>query len=596
MLNVDIPQGFIVGPPQKPKRTPEGQDTFVPRPKPRADAILFSPEELSEVSTTAQVEKAIALDKELFRQIVRSGNRDFKRLIETIETLETLQYGEQTEVRSWGGGVNETTLRTIKMGNEEIRVIGKAQRGESGFTIKNGVATRLFRHWNAAMGKMETLESAFDEEGRPYSEETTRGVEAMLNTASGLRDNAAEFYGVPRENVPLSDQETSLRHGIQAGDLAFREVFAHRISLISGLDVVPETVLLPDDVRHSDTGKIVSRNVDILSAQRFVSPENAGVTKGEIKKKRDELFTLMARDLSAYDTEISNIRSLLESTTDTTGKDAYRGWSRPNLTNLLVVMGEEDVSKFEEQTIRQMTIQEFEGLLQEGPRNKLAKWAMRIACQHYLVPATDGHLGNTLVDTSSRDGRMAAIDNGLSAGLNRKSSVKNEYGENEEPMDPYRSMVWEAVTKHNNWTLDKDTWTGLKESFSRLKGFLPLLEELSASNLTDKEIEDRINTGAEDKDGHAEFKYLFGMYANLHQNRRIAIKETRSYLKRLGILATHGRPPNLPATRDPMMPGNTLIRYESRLEELRPNEEDIKKAQREAIERFEDATGDDRPM
>lgn len=592
MLKTEIPAGFIEGPPQQPK--PERR--FVPRPRRKEDATLLSPEDLANAFALGQLKKVDGLDSTLFTSVVRPGTQDLGRLVETISTLETMRHGQETERSAFGGGINEVSLRTIEMGGESVRIIAKSQLGESHFTIRNGTATKLDRRWNAKQGKFETLESVFDEQGRPYSEVVTRGVESMLQQSVELRQDAAAFYGVAPEQVPINDQETSFRHGIAAGDLAFREVFAHRNGLITGLDVVPETTLLTDHAVDTDTGKITHRDIDVISAQRFVSPEVPGVAKGEIKAKRDELFTLLVRDPDAYNQTIADIKSAIEGNASDEVDEKFPGWSRTNLVNLLVVMGEEKNSKFEESTIRQMSAQEFEDILREGPRHPYARDAMRIACLHYLNQATDGHIGNIIVDTSSSGGRLKAIDNGLSATLSRKSDKINECGEYEEPMDPYRSAMWEAAAKHQGWTLDKEARENLQGLADRLEGFKPVLQDILDGDFSENEIGEKIENASKQGEGAAEFKYLFEMYAVLHKNKKIAAKEMSSYIKRLELLAKHGRPPNLPPPRDPMLPGNSLFRYAPLLDEYRPTTAEKDKNFRQAIQRFESADNDDRLM
>jgi hypothetical protein len=592
MLKTEIPAGFI----EAPQPAPKPERRYAPRPKRKEDATLLSPEELANAFALGQLKKVDELDADLFTSVVRPGTHELGRLIETISTLETMRHGQETERTNFGGGINEVSLRTIGTGTESVRVIAKPQLGESHFTIRDGVATRLDRRWNAKQGKFETLESVFDENGAPYPTHMTLGIESMLKQSIELRREAAGFYGVLPEQVPINDQETSFRHGIAAGDLAFREVFAHRNGLITGLDVVPETTLLPNHAIDSDTGQITHRDIDVISAQKFVSPEVDGVSKGQIKAKRDELFSLLARDMGAYDQAIAEIKSVIKGDAPEAIEEKYLGWSRANLTNLLVVMGEEDNSKFEESSIRQMTAQEFENILREGPKHAYARDAMRIACLHYLVQATDGHIGNIIVDTTSREGRLKAVDNGLSATLSRRSEKANEYGEYEEPMDPYRSAMWEAAAKHPRWTLDKEAQENLRGLAVRLEGFKPVLQDVFDGDLTDDEISRKLGEAAGQGEGAAEFKYLFEMYTVLHKNKKIAAKEMLSYIKRLELLAKHGRPPNLPAPRDPMLPGNALFSYESLLDKYKPSTAQADESFRQAMRRFEDSQNDDRLM
>lgn len=597
MLNVDIPEGFILAPPQKPKKTPEKPErALAPRPKQRENLMPLTPEELAAAFTMGQMQRLNALDAKLFGQVLKANTQNLERTVETIENLEVMQQGQQTEVFAWGGGINETTLRTIELGSERLHVIAKAGRGESSFTLRNGTATRLYRHWNGKDGKMETLESVFDDDGKPFPKEVENGIKALLEQSTGLRDDAAEFYGVSPEEVPINNQETSFRHGIEAGDLAFREVFAHRVSLLSGLNVVPETVLLPDHAVNSDTGQITHENIDIISAQRFVTPENRGVTKGEIKKKRDELFALMAGDLESYDEAITEIRSVLDGTASEEVDDKYVAWSRPNLMNLLVIMGEEDSSKFEESTVRQMTPLEAQEILAQGPKHKYARAAMRIACFHYKIKSLDGHFGNIVVDTSSPDGNLSSVDNGLCGGLSRKSAEKNESGDLEEPMDPYRSVLWEATIKFPDWTLDEDAWQREREEFARLDELTPVLDEVLSGNFSDQEIAARIEEATKGKEGGEEFKFLFEMYFVMTKNKKIAAKELLSYIKRTDYLAKNGRPPDLTAPENAMLPSNSLYHYEESLPQYVPTKDKQAEKTREIMARFEDAAGDDRRM
>jgi len=597
MLNVDIPEGFIVGPPPIPKPAPEneGRD-WAPRPKRQENLMPLSPEELTTAFTLGQMARVNKIDAALFTQVLRPGDQNLEGTIQTISNLEVLQHGQQTEVFAWGGGINETTLRTIELGDQKMHVIAKAGRGESSFTIKNGTATRLFRQWNSRQGKMETLESVFDENGEPYPQSLEDAVKAILQLSAELRNDAAEFYGVRPEEVPINNQETSFRHGIEAGDLAFREVFAHRVSLLSGLNVVPETVLLPDHAANRDTGQITHRNIDVISAQRYVTPENRGVTKGEIKKKRDELFTLMASDLASYDVAIAEIRSVIDGTATEEADEKYLGWSQPNLTNLLVVIGEEDNSKFEESTVRQLKPEEAQEILAQGPKHKYAKAAMRIACLHYKIKALDGHFANIVVDTSSSGDGLTSIDNGLCGGLSRKSDKTNEAGDKEEPMDPYRSVMWEAAIKHPEWRLDEEALLSMSEESARLNELRPILDEILAGDFSDEEIINKIEDGIKGKDGGAEFKYLFELYAVMGKNKKIAARELLGYIKRTELLAKHGRPPSLPAPKDAMLPGNTLYRYEGVLQDFILTPDNKAKKSREVLSRFESAEGDDRAM
>jgi len=570
--------------------------TFVPRPKPKADRMLMTEEELRESFFKGTIDRVADLDKHLFARVIQSGTYDLAGRIQAIDNLEILQNGTETDRSNWTGGVNETTLRTISLGGESIRVIAKAQRGETSFTVRGGAAVRIYRQWNASAGKMETLESPFDAAGVPYTEDAAKAFEYILAEAPKLRSEAAEYYGVEPEEVPLNDQESSTRRGIEAGDLAFREVFAHRMDLMTGLEVVTETVLLPDNAVNPDTGKVTHKNIDLISAQRFVTPEVPGVSKGEIKKKREELFTLMARDAEAYAEAIEDIMNARDGKSTETVDEEYAGWSVRDLNNLLVTIGEEDNSKFEENAIREMTVKEFEELLEQGPKHKYAKSAMRIACLHYLAKALDGHIGNIIVDTTSSKGKLHSADNGLCAGLSKKSDRRNEYGEYEEPADPYRSAMWEAVAKHPDWVVDDEARENFRGLLSRLQEVQQVVDELNASGASEAAIKERLDAEMKSKSGGAEYMYLQEMYSMLYKNGKIATKELSSLMKKLELLVKHGRPPKLPPPKDALLTGNNLMRYEDYLQELRPDEEKEKERFKQAMERFESPDGDDKPL
>lgn len=584
------------GPDSSTREKTKRESPRVPRPEKKraADVMLFSEAELRAQYFTGVVSRVRSMDRELFSRVIQSGTPEgLEGRIQSIDNLEILANGTETRRANMSGGINETSSRTYALGAEQVRAVVKPQRGETSYTVRNGKMIRLKNVWDEAKGKTELQEFTTDESNDPYSPEEAAAVESILGNAEALRRDCADYYGVEPEQIPLNDREFCGRRGIQAGDLAMREVFASRLSLLTGMNVVPETSIVADSAVNSDTGETTHENIDLASAQMFVRPENPGTTKGEMKKKRAALLEMKTKDPAAYANEIAKLKAVMEGTASEADADEYLTWSSRNIRNLLVLMGEEDKSKYEAKAIRGLTGAEFQAMLEQGPDHPRAKYVMRIACMNYLAKSSDTHIDNIIVDTTSD--KLSLIDNGLSGGLSRRSKTPNENGDHEEPVDPYRSVMWEAVDKHPDWQLDDEAVEELKELHGRLVGYMQTLYELSSGGLSDKGVQERLEAEMKKKTGGAEVKYLSELYSIIYRNKKIASKELNSLIKRIGYLITHRRPPTLPSAANAMQPGNAMFRYEPHMAQFTPSSDYLNSQYLKAVHEFDQPEGDDEP-
>lgn len=230
------------------------------RPAPAAEVSLTDEERREaarrkEIAETAK--RASELDRELFGSILAAEAP--AEALEKIETVESLTFGKEIDRKDVGEpGINAITRRVYEGDPPRIAYV-KPQSGEARFVYheQRRAVYQLTDVWDDA-------EQKFITNRKPLPKGEGASLELELKKRAAYKERIAQHYGIPVEEVPLSDTEVTARSSVDVGKGAIREYIASRVNELLRLDVIPMTVL------RAEKG-----NVDLSSVQESVKSSDS---------------------------------------------------------------------------------------------------------------------------------------------------------------------------------------------------------------------------------------------------------------------------------------------------------------------------------
>jgi len=182
-------------------------------------------------------------------------------------------------------------------------------------------------------------------------------------------------------------------------------------------------------------------------------------------------------------------------------------------------------------SVHRMKYDEYEQALQNPEKRKSL---IRIAILDYLVKSHDRHNNNIFFDGQ----QFHAIDNGLSFGLSQEKNTAA--GKQTESLDPYVSAPMLEMQKHDDWQLDPEALSALRQVHDDIVDYLHQPKD---------------DPQAENSKGGKTFAYLHDLFGTMFSHKQIATKEFKLFLGRLrNVLQNGGRFPGLDSDK---LKGNT---------------------------------------
>ena len=202
-----------------------------------------------EKERTARIDQILSVTKEIDALIFNAGEKGIENIMEVFENIdrfETLAYGKEIGRDIVGEpGMNAITRRTYegKEGGPGAIAYVKPESGETTFEYDE-VADTLFDvryHPDKKSGKMQKIR-------RPSKREDAQNIVALFKSRAEVGQLTAERYGItPEELVLHTPEEMTLRYGVEARSTALREYAASRVNELLNWDIVPLTVLRPEE-------------------------------------------------------------------------------------------------------------------------------------------------------------------------------------------------------------------------------------------------------------------------------------------------------------------------------------------------------------
>lgn len=209
-----------------------------------------------------------------------------KEALDYSHDLEVLNEGEVVERVKLGEGANGTRLLEIEYGHELVIAFEKSESAEKAQLINPANGELITAHTRFEMQPDKTLVKniEFTPSARYQDSDINKNARAFYESRELYEDiyvgSQANFYGIDRDKLPAVKSEYGLRM-VEVGRSVVREYICASIDAITGLHVVPVTVL------KTDGEELYSRQKGLQQMVELALPES--------QKGTDALITALLK-------------------------------------------------------------------------------------------------------------------------------------------------------------------------------------------------------------------------------------------------------------------------------------------------------------
>ncbi len=223
----------------------EAKNKPAPSKKPETSAEKNSDELL-----VAQARKLDQKFARLFVEQMKAGAEELQKTMDKLDTIDVLTYGTQEDkTQLEGAGINESNAYEYQLEESPMRNVDmvegvtKPSWGEVAFTVYEGTPVRVSKKVEDGelIEELTTFVTAI-----PQEKALARYVESEMEYIPLKIKRIAKTYDISVDEVPMSREQISFRLGIDVGQQTRSEFTVSRIDALTGLQVVPVTVLRKD--------------------------------------------------------------------------------------------------------------------------------------------------------------------------------------------------------------------------------------------------------------------------------------------------------------------------------------------------------------